>query len=65
MVSIAEGGLERRGVIDAASGNDERVHLARLRKLVGQGRCPADALLDGLDREPDPAGAMIERATLT
>ncbi len=64
MVAIAEGGLERRAVIDAASGKDERVHLARLRKLVGEGRCPADVLLEGLDREPDPAGALIERSTL-
>jgi hypothetical protein len=40
------------------------VHLARLRKLVGEGRCPADVLTLGLDREPDPAGAIVERATL-
>ncbi len=65
MVAIADGGLERRRIVDASSGKDERVHLARLRKLVGEGRCPADVLLDGLDREADPAGAMIARATLT
>jgi glutamate--cysteine ligase len=64
MVAIAEGGLERRAVIDAECGKDERVHLARLRKLVGEGRCPADVLTLGLDREPDPVGAMVERATL-
>ena len=63
-VAIAEGGLERRAIRDVASGKDERVHLARLRKLVGEGRCPADALLEGLDREKDPAQAMMERATL-
>ena len=45
MVAIAEGGLERRAVMDAECGKDERVHLARLRKLVGEGRCPADVLL--------------------
>lgn len=63
-VAIADGGLERRAIRDGASGKDERVHLARLRKLVGEGRCPADALLEGLDRERDPAQALMERATL-
>jgi glutamate--cysteine ligase len=65
MVAIADGGLERRGVVDASCGKDERVHLARLRKLVGEGRCPADALLDRFDREPDPVQAIIDRSTLT
>jgi glutamate--cysteine ligase len=65
MLSIGDGGLERRAIVDAACGKDERVHLARLRKLVGEGRCPADVLVDGLDREKDPARAMLERATLT
>jgi glutamate--cysteine ligase len=64
MVAIAEGGLERRAVIDAACGKDERVHLARLRKLVGDGHCPADLLILGFDREADPARAMVERAAL-
>jgi glutamate--cysteine ligase len=65
MVAIADGGLERRGLVDTSCGKDERVHLVRLRKLVGGGRCPADALLDGLDREPDPIRTMIDRSTLT
>jgi glutamate--cysteine ligase len=65
MVAIADGALERRAVVDAACGKDERVHLARLRKLVGEGRCPADVLLDGFEREPDPIRAMIDRSTLT
>jgi glutamate--cysteine ligase len=65
VVAIADGGLERRGIVDSASGRDERVHLARLRKLVGEGRTPADALLEGMDREADPAKAMLERSTLT
>jgi glutamate--cysteine ligase len=64
VVAIAEGGLERRGIVDAASGKDERIHLARLRRLVGEGRTPADALLQGMDREPDPVAAMITRTTL-
>ena len=63
MVAIADGGLERRAIVDAACGKDERVHLARLRKLVGEG-APADVLLDGIDREKDPAAAIVERSAL-
>jgi len=65
MVSIADGGLERRKIVDPVSGKDERMHLARLRKLVGEGRTPADALLDGMDRERDPAKAIVERSALS
>jgi glutamate--cysteine ligase len=65
LVAIAEGGLERRGIVDAASGKDERVHLARLRRLVGEGKAPADILLAGMEKEPDPVAAMIARSTLT
>jgi glutamate--cysteine ligase len=64
LVSIAEGGLERRGIVDAASGKDERIHLARLRRLVGDARTPADALLEGMDREADPQAAIVERTAL-
>jgi glutamate--cysteine ligase len=64
VVAIAEGGLARRARMDGKGGKDERVHLARLRKLVGEGRTPADVLLEGMDREPDPARAMLERAAL-
>jgi glutamate--cysteine ligase len=64
MVAIAEGGLERRAIVDPASGKDERVHLARMRKLVGDGQCPADVLLQGIESEPDLAAAIVERTTL-
>jgi glutamate--cysteine ligase len=67
VLAIAEGGLERRARMSGAGGKggkDERVHLARLRRLVGEGRCPADVLIEGLDREKDPARAMLERAAL-
>jgi glutamate--cysteine ligase len=64
VTALAEGGLERRARIDASSGKDERVHLARLRRLVGEARTPADVLLEGLEREKDPAAAMVERASL-
>jgi len=63
LVSIAEGGLERRAIVDG-SGHDERKHLARLKRLVGAGRTPADALLDGMEREADPRAAMVERTAL-
>jgi glutamate--cysteine ligase len=64
LVTIASGGLERRAVVDPACGKDETVHLARLASLVGQGRCPADALLDGMDREKDPKAAILARSAL-
>jgi glutamate--cysteine ligase len=64
VVAIADGGLERRAILDSG-GKDERVHLVRLRKLIGEGRCPADSLLEGLEREKDPARALMERGTLT
>ena len=64
LVAIARGGLERRAIVDPASGRDESVHLDRLSALVGQGQCPADLLLENLDREKDPRAAMLARSTL-
>jgi glutamate--cysteine ligase len=63
LVAIADGGLERRGFL-SASGKDERVHLTRLRQLVGEAKTPADVLLEGMDREKDVAAAIVERSTL-
>ncbi len=63
LVAIADGGLERRKRL-SPSGKDERVHLNRLRQLVGEGKTPADVLLEGMDREPSPASAIVERSTL-
>jgi glutamate--cysteine ligase len=63
LVAIADGGLERRGFL-SPSGKDERVHLARLLQLVGEAKTPADVLLEGMDRESDPAAAIVERSTL-
>lgn len=63
LVAIAEGGLERRRFLNA-SGKDERVHLARLKQLVGEAKTPADVLLEGMDQEKDPVAAMVERSTL-
>jgi glutamate--cysteine ligase len=64
VVDIAEGGLERRAIVDPASWKDERQHLSRLRRLVGEGRTPADVLLAGMDREPDPIAAIVARSTI-
>ena len=47
VITIAEGGLERRGV-KRADGKDERVHLTTLKGLVARGRTPADDLLDAV-----------------
>ncbi len=47
VISIAEAGLERRGV-KRKDGQDERIHLARLKTLVAGGRCPADDLLEAV-----------------
>jgi glutamate--cysteine ligase len=65
LVSIAEGGLERRRKLDSKSGKDERVHLARLRALAATARCPADLLLEGMATEADPVAAMIERTAMS
>jgi glutamate--cysteine ligase len=64
VVSIADGGLLRRARIEPSNGKDERVHLQRLRHLVGEARTPADLLVEGLAREKTPAAAMVERAAL-
>lgn len=62
MLEIAEGGLERRGFKDD-KGRDERLHLARLRKLVEAGKTPADALLEGMEHPDDPA-EILRRCAL-
>ncbi len=68
VLALAAEGLERRGISaatgDACGGKDETVHLARLRKLVATARTPADALLEGLERESAPSEAMLERVTI-
>lgn len=63
LLTIAEGGLERRAFL-SPSGNDERVHLARLKELVEKGETPADRLLQGLDRFVDPRAEILARCDL-
>jgi glutamate--cysteine ligase len=63
LLEIAEGGLERRACKNE-QGKDERIHLAKLRGLVEQGKTPADVLLEGMDREADPLAAIAKRTAL-
>jgi glutamate--cysteine ligase len=63
MLEIAEGGLSRRARLND-KGKDERVHLTKLRKLVEQGKTPADVLLEGMDKEADPLAAIAKRTAL-
>ena len=63
--TMAEGGLERRETCDTATGKDERVHLARLRKLVEQRRrrrptCSSTAST----KSRISAAAIVERSAL-
>lgn len=64
VIEIAEGGLERRGLL-SSSGKDERVHLAHLKELVAQGRTPADRLLDGIEHVRDMRAEIIARSELS
>jgi glutamate--cysteine ligase len=63
LITIAEGGLERRGY-KSQSGNDERVHLARLKELVAAGQTPADRLLGGIENASDMRAEIIARTEL-
>jgi glutamate--cysteine ligase len=64
VVAIAAGGLVRRARADATTGRDESQYLEPLRKLVERARCPADVLLEGMDREKDTTRAILRRAAL-
>jgi len=63
VLTIAQGGLERRAQL-SASGKDERVHLARLEELVAKGWTPADRLLDGIEHVRDMRAEIIARTDL-
>jgi glutamate--cysteine ligase len=64
VVEIGMGGLERRGRLNR-HGKDERAHLERLAELVAHGKCPADVLLEGLDRDrPDLRQEILLRARM-
>jgi glutamate--cysteine ligase len=61
VLELSEAGLERRG-FKSPKGNDERVHLARLKELASKGMTPADKLLDGLSA--DAPADILARAEL-
>lgn len=61
LLTIAEGGLERLGHLNR-KGEDERVHLAKLRTLVDQGKCPADELLERIDADAPLCPQLLEHA---
>ena len=63
VISIAMGGLARRGVLDR-DGHDERVHLRPLEALVAGGRTPAEELLAGLTDGDDLKAQILARAAL-
>ena len=63
VLEIAAGGLDRRNFL-SPSGKTERAHLTRMEELVSKGQCPADALLEGLERVADPRAEIIARSDL-
>ena len=56
VLRIATGGLERLSNLNK-SGEDERIHLARLESMVAKGQSPADALLETID----PKAPLVEQ----
>src|SRR5690606_5935400 len=61
VLDIAEAGLKRLSHLDR-QGNDETVHLEKLRALVNEGLCPADALLADLDPEAPLLPQVLKKA---
>ena len=59
LVSIAMGGLAHLSNLNR-SGEDERVHLAKLDALLQNGQCPADALLAKLDPKAPLVPQVVE-----
>ncbi len=63
ILEIAEGGLERLSHLNRR-GEDERIHLQKLRALVDKGMTPADALLALVDPEAPLLPQLLEKARL-
>lgn len=63
VLEIAEGGLERLSHLNR-KGEDERVHLTKLRALIESGRCPADELLDEIDQSAPLLPQLLDKARL-
>jgi glutamate--cysteine ligase len=58
ILEIAEGGLGRRARLNEA-GQDERIHLELLTRLVQSGKTPADAMIEGLSSGATPSTVEI------
>lgn len=63
LLAIAEGGLSRISNLDR-QGRDERIHLSKLKTLVEDGLCPADAMLAEIDEHADLLPQILEKAHL-
>lgn len=59
LLDIAEASLRRQSNLNS-QGRDEAVHLARLRRLMDESKCPADALLDELDDRVAIADQIVD-----
>jgi glutamate--cysteine ligase len=63
LLRIASGGLERLSNLNK-SGEDERIHLARLESMVSKGQSPADALLERFDPNAPLVPQLLTHARL-
>jgi glutamate--cysteine ligase len=63
LVAIAGEGLDHLANLNK-SGETERVHLARLEKLIAKGQSPADALLERMDLGQPIVGELLKHAKL-
>lgn len=61
VLEIAEGGLERLSHLNR-KGEDERIHLAKVRTLLESGRTPADAMLDEIDTSQPLLPQLLDKA---
>lgn len=61
VLEIAEGGLERLSHLNR-QGQDERIHLSKLRALLEAGQTPADAMLASLDRDRPLEAQVLAKA---
>lgn len=61
LLAISEAGLERLGHLNRR-GEDERIHLSKLKALIEAGKTPADAMLEGIDEGEPLLPQVLEKA---
>ncbi|HBQ18875.1 MAG TPA: glutamate--cysteine ligase, partial [Myxococcales bacterium] len=61
LLAISEAGLERLGALNRR-GEDERIHLSKLKALIQNGKTPADAMLDDIDAAAPLLPQVLEKA---